>query len=491
IRDCLGEQKLREKREVGIRGNRPAVEAYVITQHVLRRSDHFKGLFASLVAEVCLASDKGDLSISKNVTSLEGGWHSVFTMLPLNEIDEYGVARIGCRFKEVHDNWTVIKQLLRPVLDEYDPNFMSQPVSYNSYCRVLFHRCFHLINGWGWRDCKPLLDTLYDFFAKNTLYNLKHEESFGSPAFLEDLDRNPSLEVRPGEPCFHTLLKIIGSGLRFMSRTYDKKKIRNFAWRLLPNHGPRFKLSTDEDASGLDPFADWHSYFVTEVLRQHSFARKEVEAQSNADSRFTKQMVEGTISQNQRQIESLLNSAISGLQNAIQLAPKLEHARRVVAKFPIKSILGLFNSRVARVNVTVSQALHVVIAYTQKCGLSSDTASAPVATDEDSQEYGDWAAIEAMYGDEVTPKDEGIEYVEKVFHPAVSRLVSNCFGEDHSPEDNILLDAVDCWSSIAHVLVDNKLRHWDSYLSPYEGDSWASLRSTVQTRKFTPQFLAR
>lgn len=557
LRDCLGEQRLREKREVGIRDNHPAVEAYVITQHVLRRSDHFKGLFASLVAEACLASDAGDLSVSKNVMALESGWRSVFTMLPLNEIDESGVARIGCRFREGYDNWPVIKQLLRPVLDEYDPNFMPQPVSYNSYCRVLFHRCFHLINGWGWRDCKAILDALYDFFAKNTLYNLKHEESFGSPAFLEDLDRKPSLEVRPGEPCFHTLLKIIASGLRFMSRTYDKKKIRNFAWRLLPNHGrvypkempirhedldalrnhhdllctlyfavpdgcrprleavknlvhpgsshreacdislrswsrlTRFKLSTDEDASGLDPFADWHSYFVTEVLKQHSLARKEVEAQSHADSRFTKQMVEGTISQNQRQIESLLNSAINGLQNAIQVAPKLEHAWRVVAKFPIKSILGLFNARVARVNVTVSQALHVVIAYTNKCGLSSDTASAPAATDDDSQEYGDWAAIEAMYGDEVTPKNEGIEHMEKVFHPAVSRLVSNCFGEDHSPEDKILLDAVDCWSSIAQVLVDNKLRHWDNYLSPYEGDSWASLRSTVQTRKFTPQFLAR
>lgn len=559
IRDCLGEQKLREKREAGIRNNHPAVEAYVITQHVLRRSDHFRGLFASLVAEAYLASDTGDLSVSKNVMSLEGGWHSVFTILPLNEIDESGVARVGSRFKETHDNWPVIKQLLRPVLDEYDPNFISQPVSYNSYCRVLFRRCFHLINGWGWRDCKLILDTLYDFFAKNTLYNLKHEESFGSPAFLEDLDRNPSLEVRPGEPCFHTLLKIIASGLRFMSRAYDKKKIRNFAWRLLPNHGRvypkempirhedlgalrnhhdllctlyfavpdgcrprleavknlvhpgsshreacdislrswsrlmRFKLSTNEDASELDPFADWHSYFVTEVLKQHSLARKEIEAQSNADSRFTKQMIEGTISQNQRQIESLLNSAINGLQSAIQLAPELEHARRVVAKFPIKSILGLFNARVARVNVTVSQALHVVIAYTNKCGLSSDTAlaSAPPATDEDSQEYGDWAAIEAMYGDEEIPKNEGIEHVEKVFHPAVSRLVSNCFGEDHSPEDKILLDAVDCWSSIAQVLVDNKLRHWDNYLSPYEGDSWASLRSTVQTRKFTPQFLAQ
>lgn len=555
IRMCLDEQRVREKREVGIRDDHPAVEAYAVVQHVLRGSDRFKGWFESFVTEGYLLSDAGDLSNSKDVSSLENGWSSVFTPLSLNEFDRSGIARIGSRFRGAHDNWTVVKQLLRPVLDEYDPNLMAQPISYNSYCRALFHRCFHLINGWGWRDCKPILDTLYDFFAKNTLYNLKHEESFGSPAFLEELDRNPSLEVRPGEPCFHVLLKIIASGLRLLSMTYDKKKIRNFAWRLLPNHGrvypkempirhedldalrnhhdllctlyfavpdgcrprleaiknlvhpasshretcdisirswirlARFKLSTDEDVSGLDPFADWHNYLITELLRQHSLARKEIEAQGDADDRFSKQVIESTISQNQRQIESLLNNAIGGLRSTLQLAPSLEHARRIVSKMSVKAILGLFNSRVPRLNATVSEALQLVTAYIQKCG-SPDPAPAPVSTDDDSQEYGDWTAIEAMYGDEVSPANEGVEHVDKVFHPAVSRLVSNCFGEDHSPEDKILLDIVDCWTSIAQVLVSHKLRHWDNFLSPYDGDSWASLRSTVQTRKFTPQFLA-
>lgn len=555
IRKCLDEQRLREKREVGIWDDHPAVEAYVVAQHVLRSSDHFKGCFESFVTESFLYSDASDLSNTKDVSSLEKGWCSVFAMLPLNEFDGSGIARIGSRFREAYDNWAVVKQLIRPVLDDYDPNCMAQPISYNSYCRALFHRCFHLINGWGWRDCKPILDALYDFFAKNTLYNLKREESFGSPAFLEELDRNPSLEVRPGEPCFHVLLKIIASGLRFLSKTYDKKKIRNFAWRLLPNHGrvypkempirhedldalrnhhdllctlyfavpdgcrprlgaiknlvhpasshretcdisirswirlARFKLSTEEDVSGLDQFADWNNYFVTELLKQHSLARKEIEAQGDTDNRFSKQMIENTISQNQRQIESLLNNAIGGLRSTVQLAPSLEHARRIVSKMSVKAILGLFNSRVPRLNTTVSEALKVVAAYIQKCG-SPDPALAPVSTDDDSQEYGDWSAIEAMYGDEVSPANEGVEHVNKVFHPAVSRLVSNCFGEDHSPEDKILLDIVDCWTSIAQVLVSHKLRHWDNFLSPYDGESWASLRSTVQTRKFTPQFLA-
>lgn len=567
IRKCLDEQRHRENREVGIRDDHPAVEAYVVARHVLGSSDLFKKCFESFAAELYLLPDYIDLSTSKDIGSLEKGWRSLFTTLPINEIDKSGIARIGSRFRQEYDNWPIVKQLLRPVLDEYDHTFMAQPISYNSYGRVLFQRCFHLINSWGWRDCKPILDILYDFFAKNTLYNLKHEESFGSPAFLEELDRNPPLEVRSGEPCFHVLLKIIASGLRFLSKTYDKKKVRNFAWRLLPNHGRvypkempirhedldalrnhhdllctlyyavpdgcrprleaiknlvhpasshretcdisirswirlvRFKLSMDEDVSGLEPFADWHSYFVTELLKQHSLARKEIEAQGNADSRFSKQLIESTITQNQRQIESLLKVAIGGLQSAVHLASTLEHARQIVSKMPIKAILGLFNSRVARVNTVVSEALQVIVTYIQKCDSPvpapvSAPAPAPalVSAEDDSQEYGDWSAIEAAAygddGDELIPINEAVEHVEKVFYPAVSRLVSNCFGEDHSPEDKILLDVMDCWTSVAQVLVNHKLRHWDNFLGPYDGDSWASLRSTVQTRKFMPQFLA-
>lgn len=555
IRQFLEDNKLCERREAGIRGDRFTVEAYVVAQHVLHSTEKLKGCFEAFVEDALLPSP-GNLSNWKDVPRLENGWHSVFTILPLDEINRFGITRAGSRFKEAHDNWPVAKRLLHPVLNDYITNSSGQLASFNHYCRVLFNRCFRLINYWGWRDCKPILDTLFDFFAKNTLYNLNHEETFGSPSFLEELERNPSLDIRPGEPCFHILLKVIGSGLRFMSKVYDKKKIRNFAWRLLPNHGRvypkekplrqedldalrnhhdllctlywavpegcrprleairnlvhpatshretcnislrswtrlvRFKLSTEEDVSGLDSFADWHSYFVTELLKQHSLARTEIEAQSNADSRFSRQIIESTISQNQRQIESLLSTALRGLKSAVQLAPTLEHARILASRTPFKAVLGLFSPKLARVNTVVSEALQIIVAYVQKDAPLAGTSTVPVSADEDSQEYGDWSDIEAIYGQELSPPTPGIEHVEKVLHPAVSRLVSNCFGEDHCPEDAILLNVVDCWSFVAHTLVKHGLRHWDGYLSPYDGDSWATLRATVQTRKFTPRFLA-
>ncbi|RHZ46699.1 uncharacterized protein CDV56_103730 [Aspergillus thermomutatus] len=557
IRSFLQDNKSPTKREAGIQADQSVIEAYVIVRHVLQSMDELKGCFGELIAEAYLSAG-GDLSNSRDIDGFENGWQSLFTTLPLNEFDSCGLVRIGSRFREAHDNWLMVKQLLSPVLDNYETNAATQPISCNNYCRALFRRCYHLINGWGWRDCRPIMQLLYDFFAKKHLYDLKFEESYKSPSFLDELDRNPSFDVQPGDPSYHIFLKILASGLRFLPLSCDKKQIRNFAWRLLPNHDGRypkekpisqsdldavrnhhdllctlyfavpdgcrprleiiktlvdpaishretcnisirawsrlvrFKLSTDEDVSGLEPFADWHCYFLSEVLKQHSLARKEIEAQNAIEKSFSHEEVEKTISQNQRQIESLLSTALGGLQNAVRAAPTLEHARVVVSKAPVRAILSLFNPRVARVNAVVSEALLVIIAYLQKC--NSDpvpAANAPtISVDEDSQEYGDWTEIEAIYEGESPPASKGVEHVESIFLPAVSRLVSNCFGEDHCPEDAILLNVVDCWTSIASVLVKHRLKHWDNYLDPYEGESWLSLRSTVQTRKFTPLFLA-
>ncbi|OJJ76565.1 hypothetical protein ASPBRDRAFT_39052 [Aspergillus brasiliensis CBS 101740] len=556
IRRLLANIESPEKRDAGIQSDHIIAEAYVIVRHILRGTDRLKGCLEEVLTKAYSSQDD-DLVNLADIPRLERVWHCIFTILPLDELDASGIARIGSRFWEAHGNWAVIKTLLRPVLDRYDATSITQPISYYKYCRTLFHRCFYLINGWGWRDCKPILDTLYDFFAKNTLYNLKHEEGYRSPAFLDELDQKPSLEVQPEDPCFHILLKIIASGLRYLAKIYDQKKVRNFAWRLLPNHGRvypkekpirqedldalrnhhdllctlyyavpdgcrprlqtirdlvhpasshretcnisirswtrlvRFKLSTDEDVAGLEPFSDWHSYFVSELLKQHALARQEVESQNTAGNKFSDQLVERTIAQNQRQIESLLKTALNGLNSAIRSAPTLQHAHKLVLGAPIKALLGLFNARIARVNTTVSETLQVIATYVHKCESppAAQGASVPAAVDEDSQEYGDWTDIAAAYGESPAISPE-VEYVDKVLHPAVFRLISNCFGEDYCPEDAILLNVVECWTSIAQTLVKHGLRHWDSYLSPYNGDSWTSLRLTMQTRKFTPLFLA-
>ncbi|OQD72483.1 hypothetical protein PENDEC_c021G03187 [Penicillium decumbens] len=557
------ETKNEERRGMGIREEFPSAEAYVVVQQLLHSSDAFTGILDDIQL---MATTQGITHNHRDVAILEAAWRGLFAPLPLHEIDHHGIARRETRFKTAHDNWSLVKRLLSPALDNYDANSAAQPISYNAYCRTLFQRCHRLINMWGWRECRPALETLYDFFASKTLYNLKLEESRGSPAFLDELDQSPSLDVRASEPCFHTLLKIIASGLRFLSERYDNKKIRNFAWRLLPNHGRvypkekplrhedldalrnhhdllctlywavpdgcrprletirnlvhpasshretcsinirswsrlvRFKLSTKEDLSGLDPFADWHSYFVTELRQQHALARKEIEAQSKGDEFISQQLMESAISQNQRQIESLLSMALGGMQTAVELAPSMDHAYRLISKTPFDSVIGLFNPKLPRVNVVVIQALQTIVAYAQKDNIASPPAPAATApavaasADEDSQEFGfgdcDWADIDAVLVQQSSPPRESIEHVQRALHPVVSRLVSNCFGADHCPEDAILKSALECWTSIAHVLVRNGLKHWDNYLSQFGDESWTRLRDTLQTRKFAPQFAA-
>ncbi|KAL4933418.1 uncharacterized protein BDV17DRAFT_251848 [Aspergillus undulatus] len=565
VRKFLAASKLRELRERGIKDDHPVVEACVIVQNVLRSADRFRVFLEEYAAEAYSAQGAASTG-QKDIGNLEGRWQQVFETLPLQEFDALGISRVGSRFQGGHDNWLLVRRLLRPVFDSDEANSDSQPVSYYSYCRVLFQRCFILINGWGWRDCKPILDTLYDFFAKRTLYNLRLEENYKSPAFLDELDDNPSFDVLPGDPCFHILLKVIAIGLRFLSKAYDKKKIRNYTWRLLPNHGRdypkeqpihqtdldalrnhhdllctlyssvpdgcrprletikalvhpatshretckislrtwtrlvRFKLSTNEDLSGLEPFAEWHAYFVTEFLKQHSLARREIEAQDDGGKQFSQQLIDRTVAQNQRQIESLLKTALQGLQSAIKSASTLEHAQKILSQTPIKSVLDLFDSRTPRLNATVLEGLQIIIMYVQKCSALSTGSTGTrvdnnpgISADEDSQDYGDWTDIAAAYGYESEPQpiSLGVDHVANVFHPAVSRLVSNCFGEDRCPDDAILMNVVDCWTSIAHTLVTHGLRRWDSYISPYESDSWVALRWTTQTRKFTPQFLAK
>ncbi|KAK5798411.1 hypothetical protein VI817_004701 [Penicillium citrinum] len=560
IQRLLGENEEGQRREMGIRDDFPTAEACVVAEQLLRTSEVFNGVLYNFENEAYARSIARN---PKDISNLETTWRSLFMHLPFHEIDNRGIVRRELRFASKHDNWNLVKQLLTPAFESYDIHSKTHTLSYNTYCRTLFQRCHRLINSWGWRDCKSILDILYDFFAQRTLYNLKLEAGNGSPAFLDELDQNPSLEIRPGEPAFHTFLKIIASGLRYLSKRYDNKKIRNFAWRLLPNHGRmypkeesllrddldalrnhhdllctlywvvpngyrprletikdlvnpatshrktcsinlqcwarlvRFKLSTDEEIPGLEPFADWHTYFVTELRKQHLLARSEAEAQRKDGTSFLQNDIESIVISNQKQIEDLLGEALDGMLSAIERAPSLEHAHRLIYKTPFESLLSLFNPNVhKKANSVVSKALAVIAAYTQKDGAAplapageTSTSTTLPAAEDDSQEYGDWADIDAV----VTQNSilsEGIEHVQYALHPVVSRLVSNCFGEDKCPEDPILLSTIDTWTSVAQVLVRHGLKRWDDYLNPFGNESWTRLRETIQTRKFSPQFLA-
>ncbi|KAK2777709.1 hypothetical protein FQN52_002986 [Onygenales sp. PD_12] len=555
IKRCLEENKWRSKRESGIRDDHPFVEAFLVVHSISRLEPMLVGINEDLLSQAILPPSTSQLP--RDIRELERLWHAVFTTLPLYEFDEAGIFYPGDRFKQSFDQWHTIKRLLLPAFDTYTYQSNTLSASFNNYCRALFQRCFYLIDSWAWRQCKPILDTLFDFFAANKFHNLNQEQCLGSPSFLDELDRQPVLELEPKDSCFHILLKTIGLGLRKLGDIHNKKKIRNFAWRLLPNHGReypkeetlrqedldalrnhhdllctlywatpdgcrprletirnlvhpirshkeacsinmhswlrlvRFKLSTDEDSADLVPFAGWHASFVLDMLKQHSQARAEIEAQVTASSIFSRQTIEKAIIENQQQTESLLSHALVNLRIAIDAAKSPDQAKGLIDKLPITKLLELFNHRVARFHGLACKTLDVVLSYTS-LNKTAPAPSGPAEASEDSQDFGDWTVLAELCDGEEPPKaNPASEYLDVTIRPAVSRFLASCFGEDQAPDDTVLLKVVDCWTSIAHSLVRSGLRQWTSYLNPYDGDSWASLRATDQTRKFLPYFLAK
>jgi hypothetical protein len=552
IRQLYEKNQDTEFHESGIRHDHPAIEAHVVVFQILHSSQEFQGWFNELAL-----SSFADRTASSNIQHLEDVWEAVFTTLPLNEIDEFGLGRPGLRFRDKNDHWPIVQALISKVLDAYCLD-LDQPTFYINYCRVIFQRCLLLMVSWGFRNCRGVLGTLFDFYAKNMMYNLKTEQSFGSPSFLESLDTNPIIEIEPGDSSFHLFLKILGSGLRYLSQIHDKKTMRNIAWRLLPNHGrvypkekslahedldalrnhhdllctlywavpdicrPRlqtirnlidpatshlettslsirswrrlvhFKLSTNEEDADLKPFADWYRSFALEVVRQHQLAKTEVEAQAKNQIQFSQRDVELTVSHNQRQIEALISLTIAAMDSAIQSSRSFSQACLLVEGFPIAKLFELFDPANSRVNPIICDSLQLVISLLAKDSPLVKT-TVP-ATNDDSQEYGDWSALEEVFDDDITEPAapaSTFPYMQEVIQPCVSHLLSNCFGEERSPEDFLLLKVTECWSCLAHASVRSGLEHWDSYLNPYSGNSWAALRMTSQTKKFGPQFLAR
>ncbi|PGH05212.1 hypothetical protein GX51_03111 [Blastomyces parvus] len=279
IRRFLQDVKWQQKREPGIKDDHPFVEAFLVVQKIFDTDPILCGTNQDLLSQAIMPASGSNLP--NDARELEKLWHGVFVTLPLYEFDELGIFRPGQRFRETFDQWQTIKRLVSPVFDTYAlPSKNSSP-AFNNYCRALFHRCFYLIDSWGWRHSKVILDTLFDFFAANWLHNLNQEQSFGSPNFLDELDRQPTLEMEPRDSCFHILLKTIALGLKRMTTLYDKKKIRNFAWRLLPNHGREYPKDQPLRLEDLDALRNHHDLLCTLYWATPDTCRPRVETIRN------------------------------------------------------------------------------------------------------------------------------------------------------------------------------------------------------------------
>ena len=539
--------------EHGIRGDQYMIESFVIAWHVAKESPKLMTLFWATLGNVIVPSIPGCL----DVRILDRQWHKLFMLLPVLDFNAVGVLEIDHCREKTGENWPLIKQFMSPVLDAYIANPRGQGPTFNAYCRALYGRCLCLIKDWGWRRCESIIGTLFDFFARNNLAHLRNEESHGSPRFLEHLSNDLPLELEKDDRCFHILLKVIGTGLRQLRTVYPDKKIRDIAWRLMPNHGryhpkekairkedlealrnhhdllctlywasppgfrPRlsvirnlvdletshreachisirawtnlisFQLSTNEPASSIQPFAEWHSDLLEQTLRQRSLARTEAEAQAMAAESsgariVPRELVVSTIMKNQRQVESTLMEALVSLRNAVSAA-RHQQTAMILLTTSLNNIFDLFDAKQPRITNLIIQALEIILLFTKHFGIGGQSTSN--LSNEDSQDFGDWSAFEDEDENNGLAKRAATQLHEMIYE-SLSRLLSNCFGADVAPDDAILSKVLETWTSVAQVFVSHGIKTWADYLSPYGHDAWTSLRETEQTRKYTAHFLA-
>ena len=553
-----------EKMVLGFRNKRVArlviddeevAEACVVAYHILlRHDDLLKEGQKTMSDHFCAMIGKENQSVE----TMEKAWRKMFYLQPLSEFDENGVLETGRRFRCNLDSWSAVKTLVCPVLKTYLSNKKGQPASFNTYCRAIFNRCLYLINSWGWYKCETIISVFFDFFSSNELHNLSHEESHGSPSFLEHLGDNLSLSVAAEDRCFHIFLKIVGAGLRHMRQVYQEKKVGGLLWRLLPNHGrsyPKeesvrhedlgalrnhhdllctlywaapanhrppmtivrklvhvesshrqaihisiqawttlltYQLSTTEPTDGLKAFVDWFDELLCHILRQHTFARTEAEghvrsAQHLRGVHVSDRLLEMTISTNQRQIEALISDLLTNLNRAVTVAQTRSAADAIFAN-KLTSVFSLLDVRQPYTCGPVIDALKPILSYIQRLSQLNRVDEGSNA-DEDSQDYGDWSAFAPndMVIDAEPAKHPPLQDIHEPLHT----LLSNCFGADLAPTEDLLRTLVDTWAAVSQTLVKTGLKAWSDYVGSYHKDSWASLRNTDQKRKYTAYYLAR
>ncbi|KAI9797658.1 MAG: hypothetical protein M1835_007406 [Candelina submexicana] len=571
IRTFLEENRYHAKREAGIRDDHLNLECMVIAMQIIQQ--------ASISTSKLLGTVRRRVDNIENLTDaqvLEKLWCDTFTLLPLQEFDASGILVPGRRFRTPFEDWTVVQDIVTRMFTIYSDSSRRRHPSFNQYCCVALTRCYHLITYWGWRKCETIIGTIFDFFARNNLAHLRNAESDRSPRFLENLDKINSLEVGSEDPCFHIFLKILGTGFKAMCHVYNEKRIRDIAWRLMPNHGrsypkikpvrsedleslrnhhdllctlywalppssrPRvsviknlvypetahieacrinirawyhlvkFQLSTQEPASSLQPLADWHADLSRQILLQHNLAKTEAQSDFAAfmASRGRLSSVEKretTIRTNQMGIEGILSELLLLMKNAMAMTKSPLHAKVLVGSSSIADVLDLFDPQTPRINAVIEQALHVVLETVQVCE-GDQTSSCSQTASEDSQDYGSWPSDEEVANFESFAEPnkqtasvnaplqdstlEAVKHLQSTIFDALARLVSNAFGSDRSPSDAFLLLITDTWCIVAKLLVKHKLKHWSNYLAPYNRESWGSLRTTQQTRRYKAHFLS-
>jgi len=257
-----------------------------------------------------------------------------------------------------------------------------------------------------------------------------------------------------------------------------------------------YQLSTDELYGAAKPFALWHKDIMYQTLKQYRLAKSEADdylksGALDGTTDVSAVMVRQTMERNQEQVIATLRDCIQGMQKAMQSAASQTILGIFLVDSDVMQLLELPHLEDGRLVNVIRDVLALLQKYF-RLQKSTPTHKESQTASEDSQDYGDFPDMDDLDDLEhpttiAAPQQPSLDFIQSpLWH-----LLSNAFGAETSPDDNLLLDCVDTWSLFAKVQVTTGARSWSYYLDSFSQKSWQQLRQTEQTRKFAPYFFAR
>jgi len=259
------------------------------------------------------------------------------------------------------------------------------------------------------------------------------------------------------------------------------------AWSRLAS----FQMSTEESTDKLEPFIDWFKDMTLTTVAQYRFARTEAE-QQYAEAKATgvpglsDEMLETTIVSNQRQIAATLVDLLAAFRRALTSASGVDAAHVLLQKCEPWRAFESFDPSERRLTTVYNEALDLFKA-TIDVQRRFEPALESQAQSEDSQDYGDFSALQEY----ATGNDSGISDIVALVQNKFAHMLSNAFGSEVAPDDVLLARSVDIWVQSASHLVCKGIRSWVDFVGEAPAGAWSQLRDTAQHRKFTPYVLAK
>jgi hypothetical protein len=236
-----------------------------------------------------------------------------------------------------------------------------------------------------------------------------------------------------------------------------------------------------------------------QTLKQYRLAKTEAEdyiksGYLDGTTEVSAVMVRQTMERNQEQVIATLRDSIAGMKKAIERARDQTALTTFLIDSDIVHLLELPHLEDGRLLGVIRDTLAVFRRYATLQRAQAKQQQVSQSKSEESQDYGDFPELDDFDGDEtlqpvqaktVSPSSS-LDFIQApLWH-----LMSNAFGAERPPDDNLLMDCIDTWVSIAGDQVVSGDKQWSHYMDSFSQVSWQQLRHTEQTRKFGPYFMA-